>query len=159
MVSVQSEVATKSIILGEVAKAEKKSGKLASQYYPGAFLYQSATDIWTENPGSGKCYVRGGFLEFPMRTSATLGEVDIDTIVSDGTARNCEIVTGPLDGTIKIAALCEDLSADKYYGEPLCTTSGGALSLYSGNLSATIVAIVSEDGYTNGDTIVKCYLV
>lgn len=141
-------------------KAIRVSGKLAGSYKPGTAVYPTGVDTWTSTTGTASvARQQCGFVDHPMRTSATFGEVDIDTAIADGTGRNVEIVTGPRDGSIKVAALCLNLSAAKYNGDSLYATSGGKLDNFDEQTSARIQAVVAREGYTVGGTVAEVYLV
>jgi hypothetical protein len=159
MTTVISQIATDSIVLSDKTRVIKLSGKLAGSYKPGTLVYQSATDTWTATTGtaSQNHYVVGA-IEFKKRTSSTFGEVDIDTAYTDGTAINVEIIVGPRDGSLKLACLCQDLSATKYFGNPVQATSGGLWAKHNKSGSSANQGYITEDGYTNGDTAVKIYL-
>jgi hypothetical protein len=154
-----SQIATDSIVLEGKDRVKYLSGKLAGSYYPGTCVYLSAADTWTQSAGTTATnYKVYGFVEFKKRTSSTFGEVDIDTAYTDGTAINVEIVVGPQDGTIKIAALCLNLSATKYFGHRLYATSGGKLDNHSEKYSFASVGYITEENYTSGDVVAKIYL-
>lgn len=154
-----SQICGSSIVIQGKNTVKKVSGKLAGSYKPGDLLYESAAEVWTQTPGSAGQYKRTGWLEFKKRTSSTFGEVDIDTAYTDGTAINVEIIVGPRDGTIMIGAKTKDLSASKYFGEELYASSGGALQLGSEMTSATVQAILTEEGAVAGSTVNKVYIV
>ena len=151
-----------SVIMKGRAKAKKLSGKLAAQYYPGALVYMSAADTWTQTPGTGsETNYFSGIVEYPKWTSSTFGEKNIDDIISDGTARNCEIIVGPRDGTLKVAALNIGNSAAFFYGKGLIPGSGGKMDVFrvgEGD-SRDVQAIVAEEGVAARDNVVACYLV
>lgn len=157
---ISSLVVGDSVVIGNKDIAKKIGGKLAANYKPGTIVYMSAVDIWTQTPGtaSAGAYVPG-IVEYPLRTSPTFGEVSIDAAISDGTARNCEIIVGPRDGTMKVAVFCKDMGAAFFFGKPMHSSSGGKLDETSvGKMgSHQIQAFVSEDGYANGDTVVAVY--
>lgn len=157
MVSALSEYCTLSIVLKGKDQVTHRQGKLAGSYKPGDVVYESATDTWTQTPGTATYNnIQPGYVEFDMRTSSTFGEVDIDTAYTDGTARNVTIITGPFGPDVVLAVKCKDLSADKQWGTPLSMASSGALDLFQTLGSDSKVAIVVDD-YTNGDTVVKIH--
>lgn len=159
MTTAMSQVATDSIILEGKTRVIKLSGKLAGSYYPGAAVYQSAVDTWTTTLGTASNNHRVcGWVEFKKRTSATFGEVDIDTAYTDGTAINVEIIVGPRDGSLKLAVICQNLSASKFFGDPVQATSGGVMAKHNKVGSAANVAYITEESYTAGDTIAKIYV-
>jgi hypothetical protein len=159
MTTAISQVATDSVILEGKTRVHKLSGKLAGSYKPGSLVYQTAQDTWTATTGTAsQNHHRIGVVEFKKRTSATFGEVDIDTAYTDGTAINVEIIVGPLDGTLKLACICQNLSAAKWFGVPVQATSGGVFAKHNKVGSAANVACTTEEGYTSGDTVVKVYL-
>ena len=165
MVSAISEYCTDSVVLEGKDRVKKLSGKLAGAYYPGTLLYMSSTGIWTATTGTASFNAQRrqvGVLEFKKRTSATFGEVDIDTAYTKGTAINVEVIVGPLDGTIKVAVIAKAFGATAYYGQAITTTSGGA-AFAMGSAFATIashssIGFVAEEGYTTGDTVVRYYM-
>lgn len=167
MVSALSEYCTDSVILEGKDRAKKIVGKLAAQYYPGTVVYQSAAGpVWTATTGTQSFNnVRRsyGIVEFPKRTSSTFGEVDIDTYITDGTKRNCEIIVGPLDGTVKVAVLCKATNASGYYGMPMIPSSGGKAfsvgSAWAAKVSYNnVIGFLSEDGFAGTDTVARIYL-
>ena len=165
MVSAISEYCTDSIVLEGKDRVKKLYGKLAAQYYPGTFVYMSAAGVWTAASGSvsfNNAKRNLGLLEFTKRTSSTFGEVDIDTYITDGTQRNCEIIVGPFDGTIKVAAICKAFGGNGLYGQAITVSSGGKAFSLGSNFAAKVshvkVGFVAEEGYTSGDTVVKMYL-
>jgi hypothetical protein len=152
-----SQIAASSVVLEGKDRVKKVSGKLAGQYLPGDWVEETATNTWTQISVTNKL---AGVLEFKKRTSSTFGEVDIDATYTDGTAINVEIIIGPRDGTVKVAAKVEDLGSDYYYGELLAGHSGGSLELQSTQgVSYVAQAIVSEDGYTDDDTVGALYMI
>lgn len=158
--SAVTQIATRTIVLEGDDKAIRIAGKLAGSYYAGQAVYQTAVDTWTATTGTASvgrniC----GWVDHKMRTSSTFGEVDLDTQITDGTAQTYEIVVGPRDGSVKIAALCLNLSAAKYYGHDLYATSGGKLDNHDEQLSARVQAIITEEGYAAGGTVVEVYIV
>ena len=133
------------VIEGE-DRVKRISGKLASTYKPGTLVYQSGVETWT-SADSGESLLLCGWADFKMRTSSTFGEVDIDADFA--TTDNIEIVVGPRDSTIKIAALCDNMSAAKYYGEPLSVgATDGRLALQKAYASYLTQAICTEDSTT-----------
>ena len=165
MVSAISEWCTDSVVLEGKDRVKKVSGKLAGQYYPGQLVYESATGTWTATTGSQSFNVQRrqiGVLEFKKRTSTTFGEVDIDTVYTYGTDENVEIILGPLDGTIKVAVLAKAFGSDGLYGQAVTTSSGGKAFAMGSSFAAIAsmgkIAMVTEEGYTSGDTVAKVYL-
>ncbi len=165
MVSSISEIATDSIVLEGKNRVKKVSGKLAANPVPGTLCYESSTGIWTAVTGTQSFNVARrqiGVLEFKKRTSPTFGEIDIDTAYTKGTEDNVEFVVGPLDGTIKVAAICKAFGASGLFGQAITTSSGGKAfsmgSSFAAIASASKIAHVTEEGYTTGDTVVKMYL-
>jgi hypothetical protein len=154
-----SQICGSSIVIEGRTRVQTISGKLAGSYKPGQMVYESATRTWTTTPGTAAQYKRTGWIEFKYRTSSTFGEVDIDTAYTDGTAINVEIIVGPRDGTIKIGAITKDFSGTKYFGEELYAGSSGALQLGSEMTSATVQAILAEEGAVATSTVAKVYIV
>ena len=156
-VSAISQIALDTIVLEGTAKLDKESGKLAGAYKPGQLVYESAKNTWTATAGTAALNnARIGVVEFKRRTGSDFAYKDIDDAYT--TKDNVEIITGPRDGSVKLAMLCLDLSADKYYGHPLYASSGGKLDNHADMLSASIVASITDEGYTNGSTVLKGWL-
>ena len=121
-----SQIATDSVVLEGKARVIKLSGKLAGAYKPGTIVYQTAVDTWTATTGTASTnHIIPGVVEFKKRTSATFGEKDIDDTYAFGTAINVEIIVGPRDGSLKLAVICQNLSAAKFFGNTVGATSGG----------------------------------
>ena len=158
MTTVLSQIATDSVVLSDKTKVIKLSGKLAANYKPGTLVTETGQNVWTATPGTGsETHYIPGIVEFKKRTTPTFGQVDIDDAYTYGTAINVEIIVGPRDGTLKLACLCQNLGAGFFFGYPLTPTSGGLLALHTKN-SGQLVAYITEEGYTSGDTAVKIYL-
>ena len=154
-----SQIATDSIVLSDKTRVIKLSGKLAGAYKPGSLVYETAANTWTATVGTAsQNHMIIGVLEFKYRTSPTFGEIDIDTAYTYGTATNVEIIVGPRDGSLKLACICQNLSAAKYFGQPLQATSGGVFGKHNKVGSSLNTAYTTEEGYTAGETVVKCYL-
>ena len=166
MVSAISEWCTDSVVLEGKDRVKKVSGKLAGQYKPGHIVYESSTGTWTQATGTQSFNVARravGIVEFKYRTSTTFGEVDIDTAYTKGTAENVEIIIGPLDGTIKVACFAKAFGSAGLYGQAITTSSGGKAFAMGSSFAAIAsmgkCGIVTEEGYTSGDTVCKMYMV
>ena len=159
MSTVISQIATDSIVLSDKTRVIKLSGKLAGAYAPGAAVYQTGVNVWTTTVGTAsQNHYINGWLEFKKRTSPTFGEVDIDDTYTYGTATNLEIIVGPRDGSLKLAVLCQNLSATKYFGAPVQPTSGGKMGKHNKSGSALNTGYITEEGYTAGETVAKIYV-
>jgi hypothetical protein len=159
MSTVISQIATDSIVLSDKTRVIKLSGKLVGSLKPGTAVYETAQNTWSATPGTAsQNHFINGWLEFKYRTSATFGEVDIDDAYTDGTAINVEIIVGPRDGSLKLAVLCQNLSAAKFFGQPVQCTSGGVMGKHNKVGSAANVAYITEEGYASGETVAKIYL-
>lgn len=155
---ISSLVVGQSIITQGRDKAKKVSGKLASALAPGNLVYQSAKEQWTASTGTASEYeYKHGFVEYMPRTSSTFGEVNIDASYSNYTAINVEIIVGPRDGTIELAAKCKNFGANFFFGKPVASSSAGVLgaAITDANIQQ---GFIGEDGYTSGDTVVKVFL-
>ena len=167
MVSAISEYCTDSIVLEGKDRVKKISGKLVggTTYYPGNTVYMSSAGVWTLTTGDqsfNNAKVQPGWIEFKKRTSKTFGEIDIDTAYTYGTAENVEIIVGPLDGTIKIAAFCKATNGTGLYGMALSVTSGGKMfalgSAWAAKVSFSQCCFLAEEGASSTDTVIKMYL-
>ena len=159
MSTVISQIATDSIVLSDKTKVIKLSGKLAGAYKPGSLVYETGVNTWTATTGTAsQNHMIPGIVEFKKRTSPTFGEVDIDTAYAKGTADNVEIIVGPRDGSLKLACLCQNLSAAKYFGQGVQATSGGLWAKHNKSGSGANNAYITEEGYASGETVCKVYL-
>jgi hypothetical protein len=168
MVSAISEIALSSVVIEGKDRVKKISGKLAANYKPGQVVIQTAAGpVWTQVTGSvseNRIGIKSGVVEFKKRTHKTnFGEMDIDQAYTYGTEMNVEIIVGPRDGTVKLAVFGKQLGAAKFYGNKLCSWSGGTVSgmgsggtgLYSGDTSF----MMSEESNASADTVFKVYMI
>lgn len=166
MVTAISEIALKSVVIEGEDRVLKVSGKLAANYKPGQVVIETATNTWTIVGGTvseNRIGIKSGVVEFKKRTSTTFGEMDIDTAYSYGTKENVEIIIGPRDGTVKLAVFGKQLGAAKYYGNKLCSWSGGTVSGMgsggTGLYSADNSFMLTEEGAAASDTVFKVYMI
>ena len=147
------------IVLEQKGAVKKISGRLDAQGAPGDILYASANGVFSRSAGSTAAQVICGVLEYRPRTAISFSEVDIDTTYTDYTRYNVEMIIGPRDGTLMVAAKCVDPAAAMYYGHQMIPSSGGKLKVLGAMWSSQTLGIVTEYGLENGSTVGRFYLV
>lgn len=121
-----SQIVLDSVILEGRTRARILWGKLAATDKPGNVVQESAANTWTKGDADTSAHhlLKMGIIEFNPRTSATFGEVDIDTAYA--TTDDVPIVVGSYGGPLKIAAFCDDQSGTVFFGVSfvISTTAG-----------------------------------
>lgn len=166
--TVMSQVALDSVIIEGRTRARILWGKLAAGDKPGQVEYESSTGVWTKVDSATAAHhlLKFGILEFKPRTSATFGEVDIDTAYA--TTDDVPIVVGSYGGDLKLAAFIVNPGGAKLFGVSyvIGTTAGSLLAetLEDTGFAGTGTAIrysfrcyVAEEGLANGDTVGRFY--
>lgn len=159
-----SEIVLDYIILEGRTRARIVWGKLASTYKPGQVTYESATGVWTiTNSATGAHHLlKYAIIEFKPRTSATFGEVDIDTAYA--TTDDVPLIIGSYGGDLKLAAFCVDPGGAKLFGVSyvIGTTQGSLMietlevtgSVSSGTaIRYAFRSYLAEEGIANGDEV------
>jgi len=149
------------VVLEGKDRVKKISGKLSATAAPGYICQVDGAGTITPTAGASGSANRLvlGVLEYKPRTSTTFGEKDIDSSYTDYTRYNVELIVGPRDGTLMVAARNVDPGAAYYYGKRMMASSGGKFKITTTTASKTTLAIVTEYGIANGDTVGRYYLV
>lgn len=157
-----SQVVLDYVILEGRTRARIVWGKLASTYKPGQAVYESATGVWTigDADTAGHHLLKMGLIEFKPRTSATFGEVDLDTAYA--TTDDVPIVIGSYGGALKVGAFCDDPGQAELFGvsHVISDTAGQwkketleATGASSGTaIRYSFRIYTAEEGLANGDT-------
>jgi len=133
-----SQIVLDSIILEGRTRVRILWGKLAATDKPGQVLYESGTGVWTKSDAGTATHklIKFGILEFNPRTSATFGEVDIDTAYA--TTNDVPIIIGSYGGPLKVAIACSDPGGAKLFGISY------VIGATAGNLSAETLEVTGS---------------
>lgn len=133
-----SQVVLDYVILEGRTRARILWGKLAATDKPGQVLYESSTGVWTKSDAGTSAHklIKFGILEFNPRTSATFGEVDIDTAYA--TTDDVPIIIGSYGGPLKVAIACSDPGGAKLFGISY------VIGATAGNLSAETLEVTGS---------------
>ena len=163
-----SQIVLDSVILEGRTRARIVWGKLASTYKPCQVVYESATGIWTITDSATAAHhlLKYGIIEFNPRTSATFGEVDIDTAYA--TTDDVPIIIGSYGGDLKLGVFIVNPGGAKLFGVSyvIGTTAGSLIaetlevtgSVSSGTaIRYAFRSYVAEEAFANGDTVGLIY--
>ena len=133
-----SQIVLDSVILEGRTRARILWGKLAATDKPGQVEYESSTGVWTKSDAGTGAHklIKFGLLEFNPRTSATFGEVDIDTAYA--TTEDIPIIIGSYGGPLKVAIACSDPGGAKLFGISY------VIGATAGNLSAEVLEVTGS---------------
>lgn len=166
--TVMSQIVLDSVIIEGRTRARILWGKLASTYKPGQVVYESATGIWTISDSATAAHhlLKFAIIEFKPRTSATFGEVDIDTAYA--TTDDVPIIIGSYGGDLKLGAFIVNPGGAKLFGVSyvIGTTAGSLIaetlevtgSVSSGTaIRYSFRCYVAEEALANTDTVGRFY--
>ena len=164
-----SEIVLDSVIIEGRTRARILWGILAATDKPGQVVHESSTSTWTKSDSGTAAHklLKYGIIEFNPRTSATFGEIDIDTAYT--TSEDVPIIIGSYGGDLKLAVFCVNPGGAKLFGvsSVIGSTAGSLISETLENLgdalsSGTAIrysfrSYVAEEALANGDTVGRFY--